>query len=137
MIWAMLAWARPEIDQLDCNDCFRFLYNIDTGEVQKWRGKPAKRPTDVPPPCGKCPKQGPDKQTTLTVANRECVQHYLECRATGQFPDDPLVKRHAAILQMVEKEVEKIDRNQQVNIAAMQQSAAQMANMAKSMARKG
>lgn len=129
----MLLWARPEINELDCNDCHQFLYDIDTGKPQLWRGKPAKRPAHVPPPCKKCPKQGPDKHTTLTIGNQDCVQHYLECKATGHFPDDPLVRRHAAILQMVEREVEKHDRQQQFSLAAMQQSAAQMTVMANAM----
>jgi len=133
----MLLWARPEIAKLDCNECFKFLYDIETGKPEQWRGKPARRPRSVPPPCKKCPKQGPDKHATLTLANMECVQHYLECKAIGQFPDDPLVRRHAAILQMVEREVAKYDRQQELTLTTLQQTAAHLSAMTKALPQKG
>ena len=34
-------------------------------------------------------------------------QHYRECRAVGQFPDDPLVRRNAAEIQDVEERYAK------------------------------
>lgn len=38
--------------------------------------------------------------------------HYLECRATGTFPDDPLVRRNAAAIRAVEDSVARIRSEQ-------------------------
>jgi hypothetical protein len=122
----LLFWLRPEIANIDCDRCFQYVYDLDKGEPVMWRGKPASR-KGVPPPCKKkCPKRGPDEFSTLLPINQECLQHYMECTATGNFPDDPLVKRHAAILRNIEREVEKLRRREDLNLVAMQQHVAQL-----------
>jgi len=115
---------RPGVVSIDCDQCHQFMYDLETGKPEEWRGKPARRVKGVPPPCKtKCPKRGPDEYTTLLPQNLECLEHYSECSATGDFPDDPLVRRHAAILKNVERHVEQArsDRNLQMmalNVAA-------------------
>jgi hypothetical protein len=120
---------RPEIAKIDCDDCFLHVYDLEKGKPELWRGQPAKR-RGVPPPCKqKCPKRGPDEFSTLLPINEECVQHYMECTATGSFPDDPLVKRHAAILRNIEREVEKLRHRQDLTLIAMQQNVARMSEI--------
>lgn len=37
--------------------------------------------------------------------NLLCYRHYQRCRATGRWPDDPLVAYHARILSDIERDV--------------------------------
>lgn len=59
-------------------------------------------------PCDVCPKipEGKPKErryaVELSVKNRRAWQHWRECRAIGQFPDDPVVRRNAEILQAIQ-----------------------------------
>lgn len=61
------------------------------------------------PPCYSCPKipehgdgARPGLAVELTDRNWEAYSHYLECKAVGSFPDDPIVRRNAAIIRSVE-----------------------------------
>ena len=40
----------------------------------------------------------------LSERNRKAYQHWQECRAVGKFPDDPIVRRNAAIFQRLHDE---------------------------------
>ena len=64
------------------------------------------RPWYAGPPCTtsqKCPKGHIDKQRTLSERNELALQHYHECAATGNFPDDDIVRRRAGLLRRLEK----------------------------------
>jgi hypothetical protein len=55
----------------------------------------------MPTPCAKCPKAedgkaAPEKE--LSDKNWEAFRHFYECRATFRFPNDPIVRRNAAII---------------------------------------
>ncbi|MEQ8788878.1 MAG: hypothetical protein RIC55_21380 [Pirellulaceae bacterium] len=39
--------------------------------------------------------------------NTLAYEHYLRCRATGQFPIDAIVARNAAIIRSIEEEFER------------------------------
>lgn len=62
-------------------------------------------------PCHECPKipAGEPKERRhaieLSDRNKAAWQHWRECRAVGVFPDDPIVRRNAAILQSVQDEL--------------------------------
>jgi hypothetical protein len=43
--------------------------------------------------------------------------HYLECKAVGQFPDDPIVRRTARICAAIERTEEARDRSAFAEIA--------------------
>ena len=45
--------------------------------------------------------------TTLLPCNELAYEHYRECRAVGEFPDDPIVRRNAVIIRSVEDEIER------------------------------
>lgn len=59
-------------------------------------------------PCANCPRcdgvqeKKPFPGTDLTERNWLAYKHYKECRATLRFPDDPIVRRNAAIIRAVE-----------------------------------
>ena len=93
----------PELASRDCNQCTIFQYD-EKGERVKRRGRDLRRPPGIGPPCryGKCDKGTAERQRTLTAYNRVAYQHYLECKATADFPDDPIVKRNAALIRSVE-----------------------------------
>lgn len=38
----------------------------------------------------------------MTEQNWQAYEHYRECRAVGQFPDDPIVRRNAATIRQIE-----------------------------------
>lgn len=77
-------------------------------------GKPVLRLLNCGPemlaPCRNdkgCPKGTPENPRTLNDQNRRCYEHYKECRAVGQFPDDPVVKQNAAVIRDVEDSIER------------------------------
>lgn len=62
------------------------------------------------PPCKTCPKipKGdepfPHNAQELSDKNWKAYQHWRECRAVGNFPDDAIVRRNAAIIQAIHDE---------------------------------
>lgn len=93
----------PEVAYRDCKHCLEFIYDEETGELQTFHGNPAERVVAAPcrnpkHPKG-CPKGTPEKPKTLSAKNRRAYQHWKECKAVGQFPDDDIVRYHAALLQ--------------------------------------
>lgn len=98
----------PGIAWRDCGHCQKFHYDERTGKVREYRGLPVVRPKGTLTPCRYstgCPKGTPENQKALSKKNMKAYQHYQECRATGQFPDDPIVRRNAAIIRQVEESV--------------------------------
>lgn len=116
------AWSRS------CADCAKWVYT-DDGEVMKRPpkiGLPVLRPAGTPTPCSRCPKipaSAPAKTREyaieLTDQNFQAWQHYLECRAIGRFPDDPIVRRNARILREVYDEYEKLPLTRLFHLLAM------------------
>jgi hypothetical protein len=99
-------WSRS------CVDCATWLYD-DSGAVTKRCGVPNRRPKGAATPCHKCPKI-PDGEVAvrenaieLSEKNMQAYRHYLECRAVGEFPDDPIVRRNARILRQIHDEAEQ------------------------------
>ncbi len=83
----------------------------------------------MPTPCGSCPKIPPDERVLpwarspcvgrryeATARTRAILHHYEECRAVGQFPDDALVRRHAAILHQIDRAHEQAQGRQQTEL---------------------
>ncbi len=101
--------AAPQVAFRDCRHCQQFVYDEETGrpyENPPRSGQFVSRPPAAPPPCRLpgvgCPKGTPEAPLSLTPANRAAYRHYRECLATGLFPDDPLVRRNAAIIRAQE-----------------------------------
>lgn len=101
----------PVISYRSCEACQKFVYE-DEPEKNQWAIEPTrhKRPAGTHPPCrygkgDRCPKGTPETSRELTARNRLALEHYLECKATGSFPEDPIVSRNAGVIRQVEDEV--------------------------------
>lgn len=97
----------------DCGHCHKFMYH-ETGD---YRGQPVRgpsgnlhqRPRGTRPPCyhkkpdgtSQCAKGRPFR-TDLYTSNLLAYRHFRECRAVRSFPDDPIVRKNAAILDSLE-----------------------------------
>lgn len=95
---------RPELANRDCQLCLQYAYTDDGPSL--YRGQLRRRVFTEKPDCRTpkgCPKGTPERPETLSPANQLCYNHYLRCRATGQWPDDALVAYHARILAAVEQ----------------------------------
>ena len=88
------------------------MYDERTGKpVETAGGKRWERSPSQLPPCRLsvgCPKGTPEQSRELSQRNWEAWQHYRECRAVGAWPDDPIVRRNAAIILDVVEGVESL-----------------------------
>jgi len=120
MTGIQLAILHPQVAYRDCADCEKNLYDADTGERQLDRnGNPIPRVKGTFAPCryidprqpeGRCPKGTPEKSKALTDRNVLAWQHYRECKAVGQFPDDPIVRKNAGLIRQIEDAMEDSTR---------------------------
>jgi len=100
----------PQFCNRDCQHCLEWAY-VDNnpasefyGRIEEHQGKPQKRHPKHLPLCKTpegCPKGTPEKPNTLSAKNMQAYIHYLECKAVGNFPDDPIVRRNARLIQQV------------------------------------
>ncbi len=75
------------------------------------------RQSNNPPPCrpqrGRkfvgCPKGTPEEPRSLSRKNQAAYWHYLQCSATGCFPDDPIVRQNAALILQAERLVDTLN----------------------------
>lgn len=64
-------------------------------------------------PCEKCPKipagKPKERRYAVELSNRnyQAWKHWRECRAVGSFPNDPIVRRNAEILQGIQDEIDR------------------------------
>lgn len=108
----------PPLYARSCKVCLQFMFDEKTGKKVMRRGAPMPRsPGSVPCVVGKCDRGHPDAPNVLTRANLQAYEHYLECKATGTFPDDPIVRRNAAMIRMAEEHVERLHQSQLENAA--------------------
>ena len=93
----------PEVANRKCEDCLFLWYYTTTGRICRRNGEPQKRPEDQLLPCQipelGCPKGSPEKSRALTEYNRLAAEQFVRWDATGQFPDDAIVRRNAVIIQ--------------------------------------
>jgi hypothetical protein len=109
----------PHLANLSCEDCKKWVYDLTTGKPQLYGGKlVAQHRTG--PPCvqepGICPKGSPG-ESDLTRQNERVVRHFEQCRATGDFPDDGHVHRHAAILEPLFRQAERRRQTSELTIS--------------------
>lgn len=111
----------PQVANRSCAHCLIYVYDDDTGAVEKGRDKkPVTRKsygfekdgTLVRKPACQthrgCPKGTPEDPNSLLPQNVKCYEHYLECRAVGVFPDDQLVRENAKIIRGVIDNVARV-----------------------------
>lgn len=113
---------------MTCADCKQWLHHVD-GPLA-WRpvekgGQKFRRPLGTLPPCGSCPKipEGaapiPESAIELSQKNLRAYWHGEECRATGVWPDDPIIRRNAAILMRVREFCETFRRDRTTLLASL------------------
>lgn len=119
MIGAKLILLHPEVAGRSCETCKKYLHDDSGGRFGQVVRRPAKtgppvpRPAGSKTPCAVCPKipaAMPADSLYAVELTPELVatySHYLECKAVGQFPDDPIVRRNAAIISAVEGAVSR------------------------------
>lgn len=110
----LLILTAPRIAARDCSHCQKYQYEEagpKAGEVATLDGKPLFRrgPTPCRQPQG-CPKGTPEAPKTLSRRNWIAYNAYLEYKAVGQFPDDPIVRRNAGIIRQVEDQVARTEQ---------------------------
>lgn len=111
----------PKVAAMSCDYCAKWFLDEKLERVYRNDGKGGKiyqeRPKGHATPCHQCPKTEGlpiEKRTrknavTLTFKNQMALQHYLECRAVNQFPDDPIVRRNASIITPFYEMIEQKD----------------------------
>lgn len=106
-----LLFTHPKYATRSCIACRKYVFNEETGNVERDRnGNPEERPAGIKLLCELpgpfegtcCPKGTPKSNIALSDQNWLAYQHYQECRAVGQFPDDPVVRRNASIIRQIE-----------------------------------
>ena len=96
----------PGPASIDCNDCAKWIYDLDTGKKQTHRAgptleeRPNVRPASVPPPCEKCPKKSPENAERLRLSdkNLRTFDLYKLHRATPFRNLDATTRRNFAHL---------------------------------------
>lgn len=124
----------PKVSKLSCDDCTRFL-TVDFEIVRRpaFTGNPEPRPVMkggqlYPTPCHKCPKIPKDSPKERKYAyeisskNLQAYFHYLECRAVGSFPEDPIVRRNATIIRGVQDEWDRQPMEQAALVLSLLQT---------------
>lgn len=94
----------PEVAFRDCQTCLKFAHHEsgeNFGEVAKdRRGEPLERPPGTYPPCHEnrpndsCPKGRFDNPTEVTPQTWKAFQFHRECKMTGDWPDDRIVREN-------------------------------------------
>jgi hypothetical protein len=114
MVGLRVLLMHPEVASRPCEDCRRWIYKHD-GTLMLKAGQPIPRPKGTPTPCQTCPKipkDAPIKDRSqaidLSEKNRSAWWHYQQCKAVGQFPDDALVRRNAALIARVLKSIDDV-----------------------------
>ncbi len=105
----MLPVLHPAVADRDCEFCQKYQFNEETGQVER-RADGSYRQRVTPPRCRTkrgCPKGTPENPKTLWPRNRQAYVFYLECKATGNFPDDPFVSETARLIADAVAEAER------------------------------
>ena len=108
----------PDLAERDCEHCKKYLYDAHgnpvptraaqiTGEDGDYRLREASSPPECRTPKG-CPKGTPEKPNTLNFNNAMAFEHYQECKATSQWPDDSVVRRNAVLIREIEDYAKRI-----------------------------
>lgn len=110
-----LILLHPGVARRSCEACVAYLHHEPGGSVVTRGGKPVPRAPGSKPPCVSCPKippgadPNPASAAELTGRSEDAYRHYLECRAVGQFPDDPIVRHTAMLIRSAEDAAQRAD----------------------------
>ena len=73
----------PHLLTFSCDDCGKWIYNIETGKQLLRGGKPQARQACQPTPCHACPKESPakEREKILTARNVRTLMLFIRNRA--------------------------------------------------------
>jgi len=124
-LWVLL--ARPQWNR-SCEDCQKFIYEDDGQQKKNTRtGLPVLNTSGLTPcaDCEKIPAHVYDENAveipkTMNNAKRlrehaveltpriaQAWQHYRECKAVNDFPNDPIVRANAVLFRDVEEQADR------------------------------
>ena len=92
----------PHLRHSSCDDCRVHWYDPETGTFHQQDGVYLDRPEGDTLLCEQpigCPNGSWREPQALSEKNVLAYQHFLNCEATGDWDDDPIVKRNAAIIR--------------------------------------
>lgn len=95
---------------VDCGTCQQWSVNPLTSQFQTRGGNRVRRQAPDDLLCRTkegCPKGSPESPFGLSPKNRQALAFDLECRAVGQWPDDPIVRRNARVIGLALMEVQR------------------------------
>lgn len=112
-----LLLLHPLVAWRDCEHCLKYRYDEKTGKPETQRRSEELIPRDeaFPALCRTakgCPKGTPEQSKALTEQNLQAYEHHMECKAVGQFPDDPIVRRNAMLIEAVREQVAEFRRQE-------------------------
>lgn len=99
----------PGVATRDCGHCLTTLYNAKNEPWLDAEGRERPRDHGVRPNCKACPKGPTPFVGGLSKRNEAVYLHYLECKAVGHFPDDPIVRRNARIIADAEAALDRVE----------------------------
>lgn len=99
----------PAVANLSCEECKKWLVDIETGKIKTRGGKPQRRPAGSPTPCHACPKKSPEhaKQVELNQRNWATVRLFVRNRAmqgralTPAEAADELLQRNFGLIDTI------------------------------------
>jgi hypothetical protein len=97
----------PHLSSATCDYCRKWWFDPIAGQTYSQDGQPLERTEEellCQTPAG-CPIGSPDKKRTLSEKNQLAFEFDLHCRATGRWPEDPIVKRNAYIIGLAARRV--------------------------------
>ena len=111
--------VHPGPASIDCDDCQKFIYDLETGQRKqvgrKGHRKPQPRPPGIPLQCGNCPKRSlaESKKIELSEKNRLAYRAWAEVKATygkamsERMAADGIVRQNFSIIDSVTTECER------------------------------
>ena len=92
---------------MDCEDCKRYVYDLERGERKTYRSGAARvelpqaRLAGMPMQCGDCPKESPERGRDLKLSERNLrmLDLYEEVRATGGACLTDAMKRDRVLMR--------------------------------------
>lgn len=109
----MTLLTAPHVAHRDCSVCLKYSFHEDgprAGEMKTHFGKPIPRGKSLAP-CrqspSQCAKGSPENPKVLSELNRRVFLHWAQCNATGAWPNDWFVQRHAFIISCAYKKAGK------------------------------
>jgi hypothetical protein len=116
-----LVLTEPAVAHRDCKHCQEWQYEESGIVATDRQGNAIRRPPGVSTACRTpqgCPKGTPESMKSLTPQHEKTWTHYKRCRATGQWPDDELVREHAGLLSTLEQQVEAMRQDRLASLIA-------------------